>query len=131
MSHDPVADFISTLKNASAVNQRLVLVPHSNLKQAIAEKLVASGFLKRVEVKSKLSKRQLEVEIAYGAKNEPVIMGVARVSKPSRRVYQAARDARVFRQGYGEVIVSTSQGILTLNEAKKLNIGGEILFKIW
>ncbi|MEK7585386.1 MAG: 30S ribosomal protein S8 [Patescibacteria group bacterium] len=130
MNSDPIADFIIQLKNAALSAKPSVVVPASNLKLAIAEKLIATGFLKGVAKKGKKTKKYLEVELAY-VNGSPKIAGVKRVSKTSRRVYLGNQSIRPFRQGFGQMILSTPKGILTGDEARTAKVGGEALFTIW
>ena len=97
---------------------------------AVAETLVKEGFLKSISKKGKKVVKLLELELAYDGKT-PKIHDVMRISKLSRRIYQKAKSIRSVRQGYGRLILSTPKGILSDREAKKANIGGEALFKIW
>ena len=116
-------------------------MPYSTLKESIAYTLNKAGYVKAIEKKGKKVMKTLEIELAYvlpaGATasgvsaGEPVVHGVDRVSKPSRRIYQKAKDIRPFRNGFGNVILSTPKGILLDVEAKKQKVGGEVLFKIW
>ncbi|MEK7552536.1 MAG: 30S ribosomal protein S8 [Patescibacteria group bacterium] len=138
MVNDPIADFIVQLQNASAVRKPAIVSPYSNLKMAIAERLLAARLIKSAVKKGKKTKKFIEVELAYRPAagggvmvGEPRITGVARVSRPSRRVYYSAAAIYPFRQGYGLLILSTPKGILTGEEARAAKIGGEVLFKIW
>jgi len=130
MVTDPIADFITRLRNASAVGRPTVTVNFSNLIMAIAEKLTAAGLLKAVVKKGKKTRKFIEVELVY-KDNRPRITGVRRLSKTSRRVYLGIRAIRPFRQGYGQLILSTPRGILTGDEARRLKVGGEPLFTIY
>lgn len=127
---DTIGDFIIRLKNAGAVGHQNVSVPYSKLKQAVAEKLVASGYLVSVDVKGKDIKKTLEVTLKYEGKHSS-IGGVKRVSKPGRRLYSKAAEIYPVKFGKGHLILSTPAGILTDEEARKQNVGGEQLFIIW
>lgn len=131
MVTDPIADFIVRLRNASAVGKPTVTVGYSNLKMAIADTLLAAGLIKGAVKKGKKIKKSIEIELAYRAVGGPKISRVIRVSKPSRRVYLAARAIRPFRQGYGQIIISTPRGVLTGEAARRAKVGGEVLFKVW
>ena len=131
MVNDPVADFINRLKNAQAVGHARVQVPYSKLKEAVAQKLVACGFLKEVRKKQRKKFPVLEVTLAYLPDGSPKITDAVRVSKPGRRLYAPAAEMPRVRQGKGVLVVSTSKGILSDTEARKENVGGELLFKIW
>ena len=127
---DTIGDFIIRLKNAGAVGHQNVSVPYSKLKQAIAEKLVASGYLVSVDVKGKDVKKTLEITLRYEGKQSS-IGGVKRVSKPGRRLYSRVTEIYPVKFGKGHLILSTPAGILTDAEAREKNIGGEQLFQIW
>lgn len=127
---DTIGDFIIRLKNAGAVAHESVSLPHSKLKEAVANKLLAAGYLASVEVKGKDAKRVLVVGLKYeGGKS--VINDVARVSKPGRRLYTKVEDIYPVKFGKGHLILSTPKGILTDKEAREARVGGEQLFKIW
>lgn len=140
MVTDPIADFITRVKNASDAKKTSVSMPHSTLKESIAHVLHRAGYVKAVESKGKKVVKTLEVELAYvpapasvGANvtGEPVVHGVDRVSKPSRRIYQKAKDIRPFKNGFGNIVLSTPKGIMLDVDARKQKVGGEVLFKIW
>lgn len=129
---DPIADFINQIKNAGAVNRESISVPYSKFKYAVAFKLKQAGFVKGVIKRGKKTRKSVEVAIAYDDKTGvPVIHGVERVSKPSRRIYERADKIRRVKYGMGSLIISTPKGILTDKEARKEHVGGEVLFKIW
>ena len=130
MVNDPVADFIIQLKNAGMVGKEEVSLPYSKLKHAIADKLTESGFVAGAEKQGKKAKKSLEVKLKYtdGKHN---IRGVKRVSKPGRRLYVKVTDIYPVKFGTGKRILSTPAGILTGEEARKQNVGGEELFIIW
>jgi small subunit ribosomal protein S8 len=130
MVTDPIADFIIRLKNASDAHKDAVSVPYSSLKEAIAQTLKKSGFIKSVEKKGKDVSKTLEIELLYIG-NEPRIHDVARISKPSRRLYQGSKDIRSYKSGYGAYVYSTPKGVLSDSEARAYKVGGEILFRIW
>lgn len=128
MVTDPISDLIIRLKNSSDAKKATVTVIASKLTENIAHVLKKAGYISSVE-KSK-TKRELELGI-ISFDGVPRINGVERISKPSRRLYQKASDIRSFRSGFGNTIFTTSKGIMTDVDAKKLKLGGEILFKIW
>lgn len=127
---DPIANFITGLKNAALVGKETVTVPYSTHLLAIAEILRREGYLEAVAKKGKKVTRFIEVTLASAA-GKPVLSGVRRRSKPSRRSYVPARNIRRVRSGFGHLILSTPKGVLTDREARKLNVGGEALFEIW
>ena len=130
MVTDPISDFITRIKNAGDAKKLNVSINYSALKEAIAHVLLKEGYLKSVDKKGKKVAKTLEMELAYIG-DMPRVQGVQRVSKPSRRIYQKARDIRVFKSGFGNTVLSTPQGIMVDHEARKAKVGGEILFKIW
>ncbi len=119
------------LRNAGAVKKQTTLVPFSQLKMAIAGKLAEHGYIKSAELKGKKVKKMLEVALAYNEDGTPKIRGTKRISKPGRRMYTLVRNIAPVKFGHGTVIISTPKGILTGTEARKQNVGGEILFEIW
>lgn len=130
MITDPISDMIIRIKNGSEAGKESVLLPYSKLKESIAVTLEKEGYLKSVSKKGKKVTKQLEVALAYD-NGTPVVRGVERVSKLSKRVYMGAQDIKPFRSGFGSIILSTPKGILTEMSARKENVGGEVLFKIW
>lgn len=128
MVTDPVSDLIIRIKNGSDAKKASVVVLSSKFVENVAHILKKAGYLSSVE-KSK-TKREIELGLVY-FDGEPRIHGVLRLSKPSRRLYQKASDIRSFRSGFGNLVLSTSKGVMTDMDAKKQKLGGEILFKIW
>ncbi len=119
------------LKNAGAVSHRQVSVPYSKLKHAVADKLIEAGFLSTAQKRGKKVKKTLEVELKYTVDGGHVIRGVKRISKPGRRLYTATGGIYPVKFGQGKIILSTPLGILTGEEARTKNVGGEQLFIIW
>lgn len=131
MVGDTVGDFIIQLKNAGMVGKKQVSLPYSKLKHAIAEKLVQEGYVISCDKQGKKVGKALEVTLKYDAHGDHQIRGVKRVSKPGRRMYMKVTDIYPIKYGKGRVILSTPAGILTGEEARKQNVGGEQLFIIW
>lgn len=132
MVGDTIGDFIIRLKNAGMVGKKEVSLPYSKLRHAIADKLVAAGYIEKAEQQGKKDKVQktLAVTLKYeGGKHR--ISGVKRVSKPGRRLYTKVADIHQVKFGNGHMILSTPAGILTNEEARAQNVGGEQLFIIW
>ncbi len=129
MVTDRVGDFIIRLKNAGAIGKTSVVVPFSKHVESIAYKLKELGYVQEVG-KSK-TPYSFEVTLAYDDRGNHKISDVKRVSKPGRRLYAGARDTHSVKNGLGARIMSTPKGILSDREARKLNMGGEELFKIW
>lgn len=130
MVGDTIGDFIIRLKNAGAVGKAEVLVPYSKLRHAVADKLVAAGYLESAKQEGKKVQKTLAVTLKYEA-GKHRISGVKRVSKPGRRLYTKVADIHPVKFGQGHLILSTPAGILTNVEAKAKNVGGEQLFIIW
>lgn len=130
MVNDPVSDFIIRLKNAGMIRKAEVNLPYSKLKHAIADKLADAGYVDAVAKHGKKAKKTLAVKLKY-ADGEHKIKGVQRISKPGRRMYVSASEIFPVKFGKGNMILSTPAGILTGEEARKQNVGGEHLFIIW
>jgi small subunit ribosomal protein S8 len=127
MVSDPVADFLNQIKNASLIGKREVEVPYSTMKHSIAEILRDRGYVTDVQKKGKKERKILAVTLPEGKMS----IRVQRVSKPSRRLYVKAREVYSVRGGRGLTIVSTPKGVMSGEDARKENVGGEILCKIW
>jgi small subunit ribosomal protein S8 len=130
MVTDPISNFIVSIRNASDAGKVSVSIPYSALKENIAHILVKGGYISSVEVKGKKIDKTLEIVLAY-MDGTPRIHGFDRISKPSRRIYQKSKDIRMFKSGFGNTIFSTPQGIMLDIDAKKLKVGGEVMFKVW
>jgi small subunit ribosomal protein S8 len=128
MVTDPISDLIIRIQNASRAHKASVAISHSKFAENVAHLLKKAGYLSSVE-KDK-DNHELNLGLVYFG-SEPRVHGVERISKPSRRIYQKSQDIRSYRSGFGNVIFSTPKGILTDVDAKKLKVGGEVLFKIW
>jgi small subunit ribosomal protein S8 len=131
MVNNPVSDFVIQLKNAGMVGKGQVVLPYSKLKHAIAEKLKDAGYVTSVEKHGKKVKKILEVTLGNGTDGKSRIHGVKIVSKPGRRMYVSVSDIHPVKFGKGSRILSTPAGILTGEEARTQNVGGEELFIIW
>ncbi|NCN52690.1 30S ribosomal protein S8 [Candidatus Parcubacteria bacterium] len=131
MVGDPVGDFIIQLKNAGMVGKMEVNLPYSKLKAAIADKLAEAGFVASAEKRGKKVKKTLDVVLKYDERGDHAIRGVQRISKPGRRLYIGVSDIHPVKFGKGKRILSTPAGILTGEEAREKNVGGEELFIIW
>jgi small subunit ribosomal protein S8 len=129
--NDPIGDFIIRIKNAGSTKKESVSVPFSKVKLAIAELLSSKGYLGAVTKKSKGNAKYLNAVLLYEANGRSVISDVKRISKPSRRLYEKAKNIKRFRRGFGMSVFSTPKGIMADVDAKKDNLGGEFLFNIW
>lgn len=131
MSRDTISEFINGIKNAGTAQKEKVSFPYSIFKAQIAEVLKKEGYIASFSKIGKAPKRILEIEILYKDKNTPRIEDVARVSKQSKRIYLNAKDIKKVKNGFGKLIITTSQGVMTGEQARKEGLGGEALFKIW
>lgn len=129
MVADHIANFIISIKNASAARKRSVEATHTKLVEAIAAVLKKEGFIESFDVKGEV-KRRIIVTLRYN-EDGPAVSEAAKVSRFSRRVYRAAKDIRPMRQGYGLRILTTPKGVMTDREARRNNIGGEVLCEVW
>ena len=128
--HDPIADMLISIKNAGNAGKDSATVPFSMIKESIASILFKNGYISSYAKKGKKIIKTLEIGIAYDGK-KPRVIQVARVSKPSCRMYIKASEIRPIKNGYGLMVVSTPKGLMTGDDAKKAQVGGEALFKIW
>jgi len=128
---DPIADFLTRVRNANLARHESLEVPASNVKKEIANILKREGFVKNVEFVEDDKQGVIRVFLKYGQDNERVITGLKRISKPGLRVYAKAGDVPKVLNGLGIAIVSTSEGVVTDKEARAKNIGGEILAYVW
>ena len=130
MMSDPIADLLVRIKNANAMRHETVEVPTSKTKTAILAVLKQEGFIADYAV-SEGVKSVTTVTLKYTENNQRVIKGLKRISKPSLHVYARSEDLPKVLNGLGVAIISTSQGIMTDKQARKLNIGGEVLAFVW
>lgn len=128
---DPIADMIVRIKNASDSKKESVVLPYSNLKSAILDVLLKSGYIKSFGKKGKKVVKYIEIGLLYDADGSPAVHGVDRVSKSSKRVYYKVGEIKKVKNGLGSLILSTPKGIMTDKMAKEAKVGGEALFKIW
>jgi small subunit ribosomal protein S8 len=128
---DPLADMLTRIRNAGMVRYETVDVPMSNLKVGVAKVLRDEGYIKDYEIVEDDKQGTLRIELKYGPHDERVINGIRRVSKPGLRKYVKADDIPKVLSGLGISILSTSKGIVTDREARRLRIGGEILCEAW
>ena len=127
---DPIADMLTRIRNAQAVNKAQVIIPASNLKSAIASVMQDEGYIKSFEIDGdNVAKKTLTIKLKY-YDNKPVIESLERISKPSLRLYTSKDNMPNVLNGLGIVIVSTPKGVMTGQAAKEQNIGGEILCSV-
>ena len=127
---DPIADMLTRIRNAITANKETVEIPASNEKKAIAEILLAEGFVKDVKIVEDGYNGKIAIALKYNDKKS-VIQGLQRVSKPGLRSYACVADMPKVLGGLGTVIVSTNKGIMTGKQAKAANVGGEVLCYVW
>ena len=128
---DPIADLLTRIRNANSSKHDSVDVPASNMKKAIVDILDKEGYIKSYKIIKDGKQGVIRINLKYGPNNEKVISGLKRVSKPGLRFYAGADELPRVLKGLGIAIVSTSKGIMTDKQARKANIGGEVLAFIW
>ena len=129
-STDPIADLLTRIRNAAAVGKNEIRVPSSKLKKVVAEQLKKNGYLEAVKTEEGSPRDTLVVTINKPGENT-TINEIARVSKPGRRVYVGVNDIPKVKSGRGLVLISTSKGVVTGQEAAKARLGGEVLLKVY
>ena len=129
---DPIADMLTRIRNANTAKHDTVDVPASKMKIAIAEILFNEGYIAKYEIVDEGSWSTIRITLKYGVdKNEKVISGLKRISKPGLRVYAASNELPKVLGVLGTAIISTNQGVLTDKEARRLGVGGEVLCFVW
>ena len=128
---DPIADMLTRIRNANSAKHETVDIPASNMKKAIAQILVDEGYIAGYKVIEDEKQGGIRVTLKYGENKSQVITGLRRVSKPGLRIYSNVEDMPKVMKGLGIAIVSTSKGIMTDREARKQNVGGEVLAFVW
>ncbi|OUP48940.1 30S ribosomal protein S8 [Lachnoclostridium sp. An181] len=129
---DPIADMLTRIRNANTAKHDTVDVPASKMKLAIAEILYKEGYIEKYDIVEDGVFKTIHITLKYGAdKNEKVISGLKRISKPGLRVYAGKDELPRVLGGLGTAIISTNQGVITDKEARKLQVGGEVLCFIW
>ncbi|HEY9575585.1 MAG TPA: 30S ribosomal protein S8 [Lachnospiraceae bacterium] len=129
---DPIADMLTRIRNANTAKHDTVDVPASKMKLAIADILLKEGYIANCEVVEEGSFKTIHITLKYGSdKNERIITGLKRISKPGLRIYVGKEDIPRVLGGLGTAIMSTNQGVITDKEARKLHVGGEVLAFIW
>ncbi len=128
---DTIADMLTRIRNANSAKHDSVDVPASNMKKSIAQILVDEGYVKSFSVVDDGKQGIIRIQLKYGANKTQVIQGLRRVSKPGLRIYTSVEDMPQVMRGLGIAILSTSKGIMTDKQARKENIGGEVLAFVW
>ena len=128
---DAIADMLTRIRNANAAKHDSVKIPASNMKKAIAQILVDEGYIKGFTVEEDGKQGIMEVQLKYGPGKTQVITGLKRVSKPGLRIYTNCEDMPKVMKGLGIAILSTPKGVMTDKDARKANVGGEVLAFVW
>lgn len=128
---DPIADMLTRIRNANVVKHETVDVPASNMKKELSRILLEEGFIRGYDVIEDGKQGIIRIQLKYGQSGERVISGLKRISKPGMRVYADKHDVPRVLNGLGISIISTSKGILTDKQARKENVGGEVICYVW
>ncbi len=128
---DPIADMLTRIRNANVVKHETVDVPASNMKKELARILLEEGFVRGYDVIEDEKQGIIRIQLKYGQTGERVISGLKRISKPGMRVYADKHEVPRVLNGLGISIISTSKGILTDRQARKENVGGEVICYVW
>ena len=129
---DPIADMLTRIRNANTAKHDTVDIPASKMKIAIANILLDEGYIAKYDIVEDGAFKTIRVTLKYGAdKNEKVISGIKRISKPGLRIYASCEDLPKVLGGLGTAIISTNHGVITDKEARKLGVGGEVLAYVW
>ena len=128
---DPIADMLTRIRNANTVGHDTVDVPASKMKKSIAGILLEEGYIKGFDVIDDNKQGTIRIQMKYGADKERVISGIKKISKPGLKVYAKAEDVPRVLGGLGIAIISTSKGVISDKEARKLGVGGEVICYVW
>ena len=128
---DPIADMLTRIRNANQMKHETVEIPASKAKLEILNVIKNEGYIKEIEEVAGAAQGTLKVTLKYTDKKERVIKGITRISKPGLRVYAKASELPKVLNGLGIAIISTSNGVMTDKEARKLNVGGEVVAYVW
>ncbi|MGI5888045.1 MAG: 30S ribosomal protein S8 [Oscillospiraceae bacterium] len=128
---DPIADLLTRIRNAETAKHDTVEVPASNMKKQIVQILLDEGYIKGMQVVEDNKQGMIKITLKYGEDKKPAITGLRRVSKPGLRIYSSCEDMPKVLKGLGIAIVSTPKGVMTDKEARRENVGGEVLAFVW
>lgn len=128
---DPIADMLTRIRNANTVGHPTVDIPASKMKKSIAAILLEEGYIKGYDVIEDEKQGVIRVQMKYGANKERVISGIKKISKPGLKVYAKASEVPKVLGGLGIAIISTSNGVISDKEARKLGVGGEVICYVW
>ena len=131
-TNDPIADMLTRIRNANTAKHDTVDIPSSKMKLAIAQILLDEGFIKKFDLVDNGNFKDIRITLKYGAdKNEKIISGLKKISKPGLRVYAGKEDLPKVLGGLGIAIISTNQGVITDKKARELGVGGEVMAFVW
>ena len=128
---DPIADLLTRIRNVNVLGRASVRAPYSRIKEQVLMTLKREGFIEDYQVEGEIPVKALSIQLKHGPEGELVIRKIDRISKPGCRVYSSVADLPIVRDGQGIMVISTSQGILSDNEARQRNVGGEILCRVY
>jgi small subunit ribosomal protein S8 len=128
---DPIADMLTRIRNANDAGHKVVEMPASKEKKAIANILLEEGYINKVDYISDEKQGMIKITLKYGENKSRVIAGIKRISKPGLRVYTRSEDVPKVLNGLGIAIISTSKGVMTDNKARKASVGGEVICYVW
>ncbi len=128
---DPIADMLTRIRNANTVKHETVDIPASNMKKELARILLEEGFIRGYDVIEDGKQGIIRMQLKYGQRGERVISGIKRISKPGMRVYASNQEVPKVLNGLGISVISTSKGVITDKEARKENVGGEVICYVW
>ena len=128
---DPVADLLTRIRHVNVLGRKSVRAPFSRMKEQILNTLKREGFIEDYRVEGDIPAKELIIDLKYGPEGETVIRKIDRVSSPGCRVYSSVAELPVVRDGQGIMVVSTSHGILSDNEARQQNVGGELICRVY
>lgn len=129
---DPIADMLTRIRNANTMKHKTVDIPGSKMKMAIANILLEEGYISAVDLVDNGNFKDIRITLKYaGARNERILTGLKRISKPGMRVYASAENVPKVLDGLGTAILSTNQGVITDRKARELKVGGEVLCFVW
>lgn len=130
MFSDTIADMLTRIRNGYMAKKKSVIIPFSNIKMAIAKIMIKNNYLKDAKLLKKDNKKDIQITLLY-QDNKPSIKKIERISKSGRRIYKSKDNLPYVLSGHGHAIISTSQGIMMANEARKKSLGGEVICQIW
>ena len=128
---DPISDMLTRIRNAQMVGKKTVVIPFSRIKEDMLTVMKGRGYVEDFAKRGRKNRRTLEVALMYDTEGKGVVPGLRKISKLSQRIYWRARDIRSSKRGAGVYIISTSRGVVSSEEAKKMNLGGEVICEIW